>query len=45
MYIKDIIREYFESMLSAHYDLESAKDNLMDIVIEIASEFEEEEDI
>ena len=40
--MKDIIREYFSQMLEDNIDLESAKDNLLDIVIEIASEFEEE---
>lgn len=40
--MKDMIREYFTQMLDSGFDLESAKDNLLDIVIEIASEFEEE---
>ena len=40
--MKDMIREYFNQMLDNGFDLESAKDNLLDIVIEIASEFEEE---
>lgn len=40
--MKDMIREYFRLMLEDNYDLESAKDNLLEIVEEIAQEFEEE---
>ncbi len=40
--MKDIIREYFSQMICDGFNLENAKDNLLDIVIEIASEFEEE---
>lgn len=40
--MKEMIREYFNQMLEDGQDLESAKDNLLDIVREIASEFEEE---
>ena len=41
--MKDMIREYFEQMLEDGFDIDSAKDNLMDIVVEIATEFEEED--
>jgi len=40
--MKDMIREYFSQMLEDGFDLENAKDNMLDIVVEIASEFEEE---
>ena len=40
--MKDMIREYFSQMIDEGFDLESAKDNLLDIVLEIASEFEED---
>jgi hypothetical protein len=40
--MKEMIREYFNQMLEDGIDIEGAKDNLLDIVIEIASEFEEE---
>ena len=33
--MKDMIREYFNQMLDNGFDLESAKDNLLDIVIEV----------
>ena len=37
------IREYFSQMSDdTDFDLESAKDYLLDLVIEIADEFEEE---
>lgn len=39
--MKDMIREYFEQMLENGFDLESAKDNLLDLVVEISDEFEE----
>lgn len=42
--MKDMIREYFEQMLENEIDIESAKDNLMDLVVEIASEFESEDE-
>lgn len=41
--MKDMIREYFTQMLEDDFDIESAKDNLMDLVVEIANEFEEED--
>ena len=40
--MKDIIREYFETMLQDGFDLENAEDNLMDMVAEIAGEFKDE---
>ena len=42
--MKDIIRDYFEQMLEDDFDIESAKDNLMDLVVEIADEFEEDDE-
>lgn len=42
--MKDMIREYFSQMLENGFDLESAKDNMLDIIIEIASEFKKEEE-
>lgn len=38
-----MIREYYNQMLEDNFDLESAKDNLLDLVVEIANEFEESE--
>lgn len=42
--MKDMIREYFEQMLEDEIDIESAKDNLMDLVVEIADEFKGDEE-
>lgn len=41
--MKDMIRKYFEQMLENDIDIESAKDNLMDLVVEIADEIVESE--
>ena len=40
--MKDIIRNYFETMLEDGFDLESAKDNLLEVVEEISQEMESE---
>ena len=40
--MKDMIREYFEIMLNDGLELEGAKDNLLELVEEIAQEFESE---
>jgi len=37
--MKDMIREYFNNMLEDGYDIESAKDNLIELVEEIVQEF------
>ena len=37
--MKDIIREYFKDMLEDGFDIESAKENLIEIVEEISCEF------
>ena len=37
--MKDIIRQYFETMLEDGFDIESAKENLIEIVEEISQEF------
>lgn len=42
--MKDAIREYFKQMLEEGFDIESAKDNLIDLVIEISYELESEGD-
>ena len=36
--MKDMIRKYFYQMLADNFDIESAKDNLIEIVEEIAEE-------
>ena len=41
--MKDSIRLYFETMLYEGFDLESAKDNLTEIIEEICEEYEENE--
>lgn len=41
--MKDMIREYFEQMLADNIDIDGALDNLLDLVVEIAGEFKEEE--
>ena len=40
--MKDMIRDYFMQMLEDDIDLESALDNLMDLVVEIKGEIESE---
>ena len=42
--MKESIREYFKNMLDDGFDLESATDNLMDLVAEIAGEFRDGDD-
>ena len=37
--MKDIIRQYFETMLEDGFDIENAKENLIEIVEEISQEF------
>ena len=37
--LKDVIREYFKNMLEDDFNIESAKDNLIQVVEEIANEF------
>lgn len=37
--MKDMIREYFNVMIEDGFDLESAKNNLYEIIEEIAQEF------
>lgn len=37
--MKDMIREYFSQMLENNIDIEAAKDNLIELVEEIAQEF------
>lgn len=41
--MKDMIREYFKQMLADNINIDSALDNLLDLVVEIAGEFKEEE--
>ena len=41
--MKDMIREYFNQMLEDNFDIDSALDNLLDLVVEIAGEFKEED--
>ena len=36
--MKDMLREYFNQMLDDNIDIDTAKDNLMDLVVEIADE-------
>ena len=36
--MKDMLREYFNQMLEDNVDIDSAKDDLMDLVVEIADE-------
>ena len=36
--------KYFHQMLEEDYDIESAKDNLLDLVVEIADEIQYEEE-
>ena len=40
MNIKEEIRKYFERMLEDDIDIYAAKDNLMELVEEIAAEYE-----
>lgn len=37
--MKDMIREYFSQMLEDNIDIEAAKDNLIELMEEIAQEF------
>lgn len=41
MNIKEEIRKYFECMLEDDIDIYAAKDNLMELVEEIAAEYED----
>jgi hypothetical protein len=41
--MKDMIREYFNQMLADNINIDSALDNLLDLVVEIAGEFKEVE--
>lgn len=41
--MKDSIKLYFETMLYEGFDLESAKENLIEIIEEISEEFEKNE--
>lgn len=38
--MKDIIKNYFETMLEEDFDLESARENLIELIEEISEEYE-----